>query len=883
MKYFFIGINFLSFVIFNLYFDFGRFGVSSFLLPSIEAIFFLVIMLKIYRDDPEMDPIYLMGAYTAILPTLFYNICNTAYSVGIYPDSAWIFWIFHLVFLAVIAIFFVKKMISESMIIGILYNASILYNPVYVKFSALSFLIFCAFTIAGFIVLFERYKLEIKLSVIHYAVIAFLFFTFISTIFSDFLWVSTVAFFKVSAFCTLFFVVSFYKDKKKLFKVFLVAFLMTSLAMFFETISVYFERILILGFIDGINRRLFIFQTHPIHIAQFLALVLPFIIIFPVIYKKKINLIFAGLLFLLSLLTLLLTYSRSALAGLFLGFFALFLILTGDLFFRKSFQIRKFHVAIVFFILISVSGSVFLGFKASDAFAQRFDSIFDIKSLKLNNRISDWMLTLRFIKEKPLTGHGLATRKYSFSKYLKDPSLKHLRDYHTIISHNVFLGIGSEIGVFGMLAFIFIYFFSIIKVFAKYYKSNSTDRYYYLILLLSFICIFPSMLVGVFIDTTSVLLWPLFGFASFSSGNRVSSRFQIKFLYLSFILILMLVFLLSALRYVSRYYYDYGTYLVAAKKNNQAEVALLKAYSLIPFNYYYPLELAHLYAEENRWDKAREYYELTLKENPYDLIINIEYSDVLKYSGQAEQSNKVLDYVASFTEQDFSGLLYSRLALTNIEKKDEFIKYFIKILNSDINHFVSFLKQDPKLVEKVLKSVNQIKLNDLSEKALLNYGSFFEKIGLIKMTVYLNDKAADLFHSDLALIKNIQIFRSYRNYEVLLKNLDKLKSGYLYSSIFKSVVYNEIGISEYFMGDLDKALDAFNISQSSWNNLYLDNLIAHVYLEKIYQKQNNLDLVSKEKAKINLIKKDINFWIERCLGNYSGDFQALQIKEFLGR
>jgi len=112
---------------------------------------------------------------------------------------------------------------------------------------------------------------------------------------------------------------------------------------------------------------------------------------------------------------------------------------------------------------------------------QRALSTFDVQDPSINTRILIWKNTLQMIKDNPLLGSGIGTFKINYLNYQanflqKNPNyIKYIANAKE--SHNEYLQIGAELGLFGLGVFIFIiyiFYASVINFIQK--KNNNISK-----------------------------------------------------------------------------------------------------------------------------------------------------------------------------------------------------------------------------------------------------------------------------------------------------------------------------------------------------------------------------------------------------------------------
>lgn len=166
---------------------------------------------------------------------------------------------------------------------------------------------------------------------------------------------------------------------------------------------------------------------------------------------KKIGYISLSLIILINIF---LTYSRNATVGFFIGILVLAIL-------------YNYKILSVFFVAIPI-------FLMDTSLIHRFSNV---KISILNDpRIKLWKVAIQMIKENPILGVGNGNYVALYDLYIeKYPHLAY-KDYHRFSSHNSYLKVQSELGILGIITFIFMIVGSIRTV-VKVYRNTSDKMY----------------------------------------------------------------------------------------------------------------------------------------------------------------------------------------------------------------------------------------------------------------------------------------------------------------------------------------------------------------------------------------------------------------------
>lgn len=184
----------------------------------------------------------------------------------------------------------------------------------------------------------------------------------------------------------------------------------------------------------------------PNDYAMHLIILIP--LIFGLLFNYRNILLKALLLFIFVLLVLnvVFTYSR---AGMLALAFVLALSILGF-----SFQRQRRVLPI---ILITLALSVSLPFIPAK-YWERAKSISDFSDPAIQARLDVWKTGLGMIKDHPFRGIGLGVFQYEY--ILRAYMSPDVKTRISLFSHNAYLQIGAETGVFGLIFFLLLIFFS---------------------------------------------------------------------------------------------------------------------------------------------------------------------------------------------------------------------------------------------------------------------------------------------------------------------------------------------------------------------------------------------------------------------------------------
>ncbi len=129
-------------------------------------------------------------------------------------------------------------------------------------------------------------------------------------------------------------------------------------------------------------------------------------------------------------------------------------------------------------------------------------------------RLIQWQETWNMLKDRPILGAGLAGYQKTFLSYHK---AKHIEIY--LYPHNLFLNFWSELGLAGLIIFIFI----VTKFFKENFKKLLITPYsLFVTLMAAMITLLVHGLVDVpyFKNDLSILFWLIIGFSLLPTSNQ---------------------------------------------------------------------------------------------------------------------------------------------------------------------------------------------------------------------------------------------------------------------------------------------------------------------------------------------------------------------------
>ncbi|PKM91034.1 hypothetical protein CVU82_04390 [Candidatus Falkowbacteria bacterium HGW-Falkowbacteria-1] len=295
----------------------------------------------------------------------------------------------------------------------------------------------------------------------------------------------------------------------------------------------------------SLTGRAFSTLGQPNFLGSFLLLTIPGTFY---LFKKNKNIYLRGF-YLLSLCAEFLAIIFSGSRGAWLSFLLTFFIFISIFYFKK--EKKKFFLGLSLIFIIFL-----LLFFGKNSFSNRFKDSFNLSSGSSAARTQIWSASLQSIYERPV-GYGLENQKNAtISFYQKDWGRLNMVNVVFDRSHNVFLDVTLELGVFGLLIFLYLLYF-IFKIckenlFGHRLKMDEEKRLLSLFISFSLLSYFFSLQFNFSSVATIVYLLVLLAVVlflnfqgKFLDGDKVDFNFSASNYYLKTFLVLIFLFISS--------------------------------------------------------------------------------------------------------------------------------------------------------------------------------------------------------------------------------------------------------------------------------------------------------------------------------------------------
>ncbi len=325
--------------------------------------------------------------------------------------------------------------------------------------------------------LFSNHKVELSRDEISVLLFVFLIFILSSILFSTSYILSLRYFFLFFCFLFLFFLMVNLKVENKI-EIITNCFIISALFISGYTILHYYGLVKIFAEYGPIFSPI----GQKNWTSNFLALVLPSCLVFYLLEKKRIRKKFYFITIIIIYTVILICQSRGIWISILLTIpFALILLKKGNIYNLVKENKRNLISLLLIMVVITVIYSTDNPLNRSYlTVPQRAFSVFDREDTSINMRLIMLHSSLKMIQTRPLLGFGLGTFKLCYpdfqGDYLQEKPgmIKYLSEQNVEEAHNEYVQMGSEIGVIGLVLFLFIllYFY---KKSWEFITTESTD------------------------------------------------------------------------------------------------------------------------------------------------------------------------------------------------------------------------------------------------------------------------------------------------------------------------------------------------------------------------------------------------------------------------
>ena len=312
----------------------------------------------------------------------------------------------------------------------------------------------------------------------HKAIISFIFIMIFSLIISPNRWISFQDFLLfLSYFAFYFIVISSVKNKKLFYSIIYIIFF-TAFIVSLYTILQYYRWDPFLKEMTQLTST--IGQRN--WISNYLAMIFPVVFSYFLLEQTKKNKIIYFILLSILYVTLMICQSRGIWISISLTVILVIYIIIKFKFYEIFKRNRKWlTLLLVTFLIITIIYSTDNPLnKSAITVPQRAMSTFDESDPSINTRLLIWKTAIEMIKDRPIIGWGIGTFKMEYLNYqaevLKDLPwhLPYYANAHE--AHNEYLQLLAEMGIFGFIAFLILFYFFYKKILLALSHENASNR-----------------------------------------------------------------------------------------------------------------------------------------------------------------------------------------------------------------------------------------------------------------------------------------------------------------------------------------------------------------------------------------------------------------------
>ncbi len=349
---------------------------------------------------------------------------------------------------------------------------------------------------------------------------------------------------------------------------------------------------------------IFSFLGNPNYIAQYLITVLPLSIILSLFANSKVKKTLSALISAILLFCLFLIFSRGAWLGFLVSLILLGFILPLP---RLKIPAKWVIPLLVFVILVSY---LILTTQQQELFR------------RVPARIINWKTTLLMIRARPILGSGIGNLYFVLPRYL-------LPQFHEILpmqriaeSHNDYLHIWAETGIFGLLAFLWL----IIAYFRRGFQRLRSEMGYQRTLMAAFLAAVLATLIQSFFSfnlhrpVSNLMFWTILALTIIGQEKAplVSRRKSSYSIVVSLVLLFAILFYACSIKpFIADAYYQKGRRYTQHQEWNKGLVLFKKAVEIDPRNPQIHYALGNAYGKSKEYDKAIVEYREALAIDPY--------------------------------------------------------------------------------------------------------------------------------------------------------------------------------------------------------------------------------------------------------------------------
>ena len=217
-------------------------------------------------------------------------------------------------------------------------------------------------------------------------------------------------------------------------------------------------------------------------ISNYLATIFPIIFSYYLLEDTRKNKIIYYLILSICYTTIIICQTRSIWIGIFLTLMiGIFLFIKYKLSFNIFRKNNKWLILlfVTFTVITVIFSTENILNKSRITTVQKMASIYEDNFSSINERLFIWRATTDMIKEKPLFGSGIGSFKINYLYYqakIFEDNNEYLKYWmYTLDAHNEYLQIGAELGLVGLLIFLYMMYI-FYSLFLQYIKKEKNIK-----------------------------------------------------------------------------------------------------------------------------------------------------------------------------------------------------------------------------------------------------------------------------------------------------------------------------------------------------------------------------------------------------------------------
>ncbi|MFH1353138.1 MAG: O-antigen ligase family protein [bacterium] len=406
--------------------------------------------------------------------------------------------------------------------------------------------------------------------------------------------------------------------------------------------------------------RIFSTMGNPNFLGGYLVVCFPVVIVF---YLTAVTRYRPFLLLTLSLMVINLgmTLSRASWLAFAVSGLAFFILIGRENIVKKS---RDIITAVV--VLVLVSGLLIIGRKSLESAGsveksvvkERLGVMLDSEEQSASYRLETWKSALKMFKEHPLLGVGPDMFEYFFPQYetLKFARATGAREVSNS-AHNTLLQTASTTGIFGLIAYISLWFVSFKSGISQVLAEEGEKKFFAAALVSSLAALFVFLQFHFFLPETLLYFWLLEGalvFCRKQDNKSVDLSGTVKKLMIVSAAVIAVLFSYFAVRFfLADYYFRKAKFRSYRKAVELNPSEWLYRRTLITSCLNASKAVKNKLLEKELLDEALKNAELNVKHYPYNVWTNHHLGLAYVWQWQFSKDEKLLKNARKYLEKSY--------------------------------------------------------------------------------------------------------------------------------------------------------------------------------------------------------------------------------------